>query len=49
MPFAFNGIQMKMLGSPGEGGKDRRRIWALGCAMVLHKLPTWMEMGGWKS
>jgi hypothetical protein len=32
MPFAFNGIQMKMLGSSGEGGKGRRRIWALGCA-----------------
>jgi hypothetical protein len=31
------------------GRKERRQIWALGCAMVIHKLPTWMGMGGWKS
>jgi hypothetical protein len=49
MPFAFNGIQANLLGFSGEGRKERRQIWALGCAMVLHKLPTWTGMGGWKS
>jgi len=45
MPF---GLKM-LLGFSGEGRKERRQIWALGCAMVIHKLPTWMGMGGWKS
>jgi len=45
MPF---GLEM-LLGFSGEGRKGRRQIWALGCAMVLHKSLTWMGMGGWKS